>query len=108
MNSQPLSELECAIELQKSTIPSEVWSPSLMSKSKLSSSKVTDKKGKKPPYFEAIRSFQEIPQQYSPYAKVKILKQAIKAIYTAVEIFWSNQYHLEYRHLIELSTSDSG
>jgi hypothetical protein len=55
-----------------------------------------------PPYFEAIRSFREIAQQYSPASKILILKQAVKAIYSAVEIFWSNQRKIEYRLFVIL------
>jgi hypothetical protein len=81
---------------EKELISSEL-SSSPSAQTAASPSKLQNKKrGLKSPYYEAIRSFQEIPRQYSPYSKVRILKQAIKAIYSAVEIFSSNQYKLEY------------
>jgi hypothetical protein len=47
------------------------------------------------PYAEAIRSLQEIAKQQSPLQKIKILKQAWIAIYSAVEIYTGGKHKLE-------------
>lgn len=47
------------------------------------------------PYAEAIRSLQEIVKQHSPMQKIKILKQAWIAIYSAVEIYTGGKHKLE-------------
>lgn len=47
------------------------------------------------PYAEAIRSLQEIAKQHSPLQKIKILKQAWIAIYSAVEIYSGGKHKLE-------------
>ncbi len=74
--------------------PDGAVSPVVLSPSRSESSLRRSNKAAKP-YAEAIRSLQEIVKQHSPMQKIKILKQAWIAIYSAVEIYTGGKHKLE-------------
>lgn len=74
--------------------PDNSVSPVVLNPSRLDSGLRRSNKIAKP-YAEAIRSLQEIVKQHSPMQKIKILKQAWIAIYSAVEIYTGGKHKLE-------------
>lgn len=74
--------------------PDGTVSPVVLSPSRSDSGLRRSNKTAKP-YAEAIRSLQEIVKQHSPMQKIKILKQAWIAIYSAVEIYTGGKHKLE-------------
>jgi len=77
-----------------SPVPEGSVTPTVLSPSRGDSSLRRSNKTSRP-YAEAIRSLQEIVKQHSPLQKIKILKQAWIAIYSAVEIYTGGKHKLE-------------